>query len=219
MNEKTKIQKDWFSRVLSMIALLLTIIGILVNILLVLDTRTYQEQYELDKNMQAAIPVLRLAEYDESDKQIGVYPPYRKPQLVQNGTGVVPEAYFSIRNFALENMTDNIAYISHIEYGGEAFELENEEVAGMQGERIAFLNDNLFVGAGYESEMYLVVMSKYGEYYSYKCNLSPDGRDEEVYCYKVTGIDMPFAYDIDNEIYKNRYIHITIDLYPGNIVF
>lgn len=61
--------------------------------------------------------------------------------------------------------------------------------------------------------------SLFAKFYNDLCNLSPEEKDEEVYCYKVTGIDMPVAYDIDNEIYKNRYIHITIDLYPGNIIF
>ena len=30
---------------------------------------------------------------------------------------------------------------------------------------------------------------------------------------------MPVEYDINNDVYKNRYIHMMIDLYPGNIIF
>lgn len=219
MKEKIKNQKDWFSRIISVLALLLTIINICVSVMLSLDTRKYQEQLELDRNIQAAIPIFRLAENDETDKKISVYPPYREPQVLQLDTGILHEAYFSIRNFAFENMTDNIAYISHVEYGGEAFELQNSEVASMQEEIVGFSEDNLFVGAGYENEMYFIAMSKFGKYYSYRCKLAPDGQDGEVYCYKVISIDMPVEYDINNDVYKNRYIYMMIDLYPGNIIF
>lgn len=57
MKEKIKNQKDWFSRIISVLALLLTIINICVSVMLSLDTRKYQEQLELDRNKQAAIPM------------------------------------------------------------------------------------------------------------------------------------------------------------------
>lgn len=116
-------------------------------------------------------------------------------------------------------MSNNIAYINHIEYGGEAFELNNNELTTTQGEPITFTSDNLFIGAGYESEFFIIAKSIYQKYYSYRCSIYPDGKDGETYCYSVKSIGLPVEYDIENEIYKNRYKHITINLYPDHIIF
>lgn len=216
MKQKNKkVDKNF---VISIISLTISGVAIFVTIGINLDSRRYQENYELSRDIESAIPVLRLAYDEDSEKQVSIYPPYRQPELISSEGGYIPESYFSVRGFAFENMTDNIAYIHHIEYGGEAFELSNTEVAGLQGETISFSDDNRFVGAGYESAMIIVAKSKYGFYYSYKCNLAIDGKDGEIYCYKVKSIDMPVEYDIDNDVYNNRYKNYNINVYPDHII-
>ena len=184
-----------------------------------LDTRRYQEELNLNQTIQASIPVLRVSDYAEAEKTISIYPPYREPSALNAENGIVTESYFSIKNFAFENMADNIAFINHIEYGGEAFELNNSEIATIKGESVSFLSENLFVGAKFESCFYIIAKSEYGKYYSYKCNMSPNGKEGNTYCYEVKSIDMPVEYNIDNEIYNSRYVHYEIKLYPDHIIF
>jgi len=223
---KTEI-KDKITLGISIASLIISITGSVIiplitnakNTQLTIQIQEMQSQYENSQKEQAAIPILRMTDYHSTPKQMKLYKPYREPQDKRNDSGAIAiESYFSIRNFSFENMSDNIAYINHIEYGGEAFELDNNELTTTQGEVITFSNDNLFVGAGFEPEFNIIVKSVYEKYYSYRCSISPDGKDKDIYCYSVTNISLPKEYNIDNEVYKNRYKHIKINLYPDHII-
>lgn len=201
------------SLIVSIASAVIAIVSIVTNV----NLQKRNEYLEDRAKKDSAIPIFRLAAYDDMCMKMMPYIPNSELSEVDG----MKECYFSIRGFSFENMTDTIATISHIEYGNEAFELENTQLIAEKDEIISFSEDSLFIGTEYENEFFIIVKTIYNEYYSYKCTLYSEGVEEAIDCYSVASIDMPTLYDVNNEVYQNRYIpvrDITINP-PGGIRF
>lgn len=223
MNKKDVANMNKLNTAVKVITVLLAIIA---NVIAVFGTiqnnqlAARQERFELEQQEKAAIPILRIVRYDEKQPTLEIFPDDRELSYVETENGIIPEGYFSIRNFSFENMTDNIAYINHIEYGGVAYELVSLQLTAQQGEIISFSPDNIFIGSGYEKTLTIVVRTIYNKYYSYECTLYSTDMTDGIYCYSVESIGFPREYNIDNDIYKQMEIHIRdISIYPGGITF
>lgn len=217
------------TEIISISALIISIIsGILIPFIIQAKNNRFneeiakrQEAFELAQQEKAAIPYLRLVSPQDRSMEIETFEPYRERSFIDCGNGVkIQETYYSIRDFYFENLTDNIAYINHVEYDGEAFELKSINLSVKYGECVNLSSENRFIGAKAERAFYLIIKTPLEKYYSYECVLSSAIKEAEVYYYSVISIGAPKEYNIDNEVYKNMYIHVRgIGGLPPNVIF
>lgn len=213
MKENTKV----LDRIISIISVVLTLMIGIFTLVVNVNLHKRNEAWEERAKKDLAIPIFRIVKANEDSTKMEVYLPDRELSVIDGAR----ERHFSIRGFAFENMTDNIATFNHIEYGNKAFELKNTQLMAQKNEIISFSENNLFIGTEYENEFYIIIKTRYQEYYSYKCTLYSETMAGEIACYSAASIDMPIPYDINNDVYQNRYIpvrDITINP-PGGIIF
>lgn len=222
---KNKRNTKGYRTKLDIAAIVLSILAVVVSIVAGIVIPIWQQkdsQNEANKlRIQEAIPAFRVVHDKEADDIMEVFPPYRQPQLIEDGDGNrVKELYYSIMDFSIQNLSNNLAYFSHIEFGGEAFELVNLGLVAKENEIISLSNENRFVGYGPQPEFYIVCRSIYDRYYRYKCLLNSEGLIGGVYKYTVDYIGIAEEYDINNEVYRNMHKHVRdVEIFPPSIVF
>lgn len=222
---KNKLNTKSYRAKLDIVAIILSILAIVVSIVAGIVIPIWQQkdsQFEANRlRIQEAIPAFRIVHDKEADDIMEIFPPYRQPQFIQDESGkTVEEVYYSIKNFSVQNLSNNLAYFSHIEFDGEAFELVNLGLVAKENEVISLSNDNKFIGYGPQTIFYIICRSIYGRFYRYECILNSDGFVNGVYTFTVDYIGTAQEYDINNEVYQNMYIHVRdIQGLPPGIVF
>ena len=210
---------------LEIVAIIISVLAIIVSMVTGIIVPIWQQNKEHDLatelRIKEAIPAFRIVHNKEASDIMEIFPPHRQLQSVQDDTGnIVTELYYSIKDFSIQNLSNNLAYFSHIEFGGEAFELVNLGLVAKENEVISLSNSNKFIGYGPYFNFYIICRSIYGKYYKYECLLNADTSVNGVYIYTVDYIGSAEEYDINNEVYKNMYKHVRdIQVFPPNVAF
>ena len=222
---KSKMNTKSYRAKLDIIAIILSVFAIIVSIIAGIAIPVWQQKNSQHVaevlRIKEAIPAFRIVHDKEADDIMEIFPPYRKPQFVKdkNGNVIGSEVYYVIKNFSIQNLSNNLAYFSHIEYADEAFELVNLGLVAKENEVITLSNENRFVGYYPESKFYIVCRSIYDKYYSYECTLNLDENLGDICTYTVDYIGSAKEYDINNEIYKRMHKHVRDVQVPPNIFF
>ena len=221
---KNKTNSKGYRTKLDIAALIISVLAIIVSMITGIVIPVWQQKDEQnlanELRIKEAIPAFRIVHDMEANDVMEIFPPYRKPQLVELGNGVMGrEVYYVIKDFSIQNLSSNLAYFSHIEYGNEAFELINLGLVAKENEIITLSNDNKFVGYYPQSRFYIICRSVYDIYYRYECTLNSDQNLGDICTYTVDFIGAAEEYDINNEIYKSMYKHVRDVQLPPNILF
>ncbi len=212
----SKIKMDIIAIVISILAVISSIVS---GIVIPLYIQKEDRRIEREMRIQAAIPAFRIVHNMTADDSMEIFPPYREPQYIRDNNGQVfgKEIYYAIKDFSIQNLSNNLVYFSHIEYDNEAFELVNLGLVAKENEVITLL-DNKFVGYYPQTKFYIICRSIYNFYYSFECELNLDNNLGEICTYTVEYIGSAKAYDINNDVYKNMYKHIRDIQMPPNII-
>lgn len=224
-------KKNWVNILFNVITIVIAVTSLIVTICTTFQQREFerqlnddilqrQEQFELTQKQQAAIPYFRVAHSQNAQAEMEFYEPNRGLQMVEYNGIDVREAYISVEEFYFENVMDNVAYINHVEYGNEAFELKTKDLLVKKGEVIKFSSKCRFIGLGTDLHMYIIVRTIYDQYFSYDCKINTKVSEMDTRHCEIEYIGNPVPYDIDNDIYKNREKHdLDIVIPGGGIVF
>lgn len=191
------------------------------NINLQKELATQREEFEIDLKMQDAIPHLRLSTNKSAYATMNIFDPDRELKIIKLENGLYSsESYMTISGFYFENIGDNIAFFSHIEYGGVAYELKELNLCVKNEEVVYFSSENKFIYLNFTNKMTIVIKTLYGQYFSYECILNSGIKTDNTRCCTVEQIGEPKPYNIENEVYKNMEIHVR-DIYTevDNIIF
>ena len=221
---KSKSNTKGYRTKLDIVAIILSVFAIVVSIIAGIVIPIWQQKNEQnlanELRIKEAIPAFRIVHDKEADDVMEIFPPHRKPQLVQLGNGVTGrEVYYVIKDFSIQNLSSKVVYFSHIEYNNEAFELVNLGLVAKDNEVITLSNDNKFVDYYPQSKFYIICRSVYDKYYRYECTLRSDQNMGDICTYTVDYIGAAEEYDINNEIYKNMYKNVRDVQLPPNILF
>lgn len=206
--------KTNLSIVLTVIMTVLTIISLIVSIALHNDNIRRDEAYELKvaqnelhAQQQAAVPYLHTVHNQNAFAALDLYDTVTEMKE--------KTSYFHIEDFYFENMLDNSVQFSHIEYGNHAYQVKDHLVA-IQGQVIQFSPDLYFeFDMNNRTELYIVVYTVYGQYFSYECELYQTVVHGYNQIWVVDRIKAPVSYDTNNSLFKSMTRH-----YPkGNIIF
>ena len=220
MTENTT-KSNIFNIIVSIMPIVISLFALLASIIIPIVLQKNNQSVDEDLRIKAAIPAFRIVHDKEADDIMEIFPPHRAPQYVKdkNGNTVGREIYYSIKDFSIQNLSNNLAYFSHIEYDGEAFELINLGLVAKENEVITLSNDNRFVGYMPSSRFYIICRSIYGKYYRYECTLESNGIFGDIRTYTITNIGVAQDYNINNDVYNNMYIHVRDIQLPPNIIF
>ena len=218
---ENKSESKAFKITMAIIPIIISFCALLGSIIMPIVLQKDNQNLDEELRIKAAIPAFRVVHNKQADDIMEIFPPHRQPKFIQDAYGnSVKEIYYTIKDFSVQNLSNNLAYFSHIEFAGEAFELVNLGLVAKENEVISLSNDNRFVGYGPQSKFYIMCRSIYDRYYSYECLLNSDGLIDGVYTFSVDYIGVAEEYDINNDVYKNMYKHVRdIQVFPPSIIF
>lgn len=218
---ENKSESKAFKIIIAIIPIIISFCALLESIIIPIVLQKDNQGLEEEFRIKSAIPAFRVVHDKQADDIMEIFPPYRQPEFIQDEYGnPVKEIYYTIKDFSVQNLSNNLAYFSYIEFAGEAFELINLGLVAKENEVISLSNDNRFVGYGPQTDFYIICRSIYDKYYRYECLLNSEGLIGGIYTYTVEYIGVAEEYDIDNEVYQNMYKNIRdIEVFPPSIVF
>lgn len=211
-----------------LVSFIIALISLGFSILQSIDSKNFQnamtdrqERFEMEQKYQAAIPHLRISRNSDIYDTLITFTPQDKEGVINSRDSEY--AFNTIIDFNFENVDDNIAYFSHIEYGGVAHELYNLNLTILKGEVISFSPNNKFISTALDMKMYIVLKTSYNQFFSYECYMNYGERKGDTRYYTVDAIGTPKPYNTDNEAYKymisHPHLRDIVILPEGGIIF